>query len=103
MGSDLYMEQQNWRQRPNRAEWDGDHLVIYLDRFYHGFTEVWRGVPTDDNLDLIKIFIKDIPEKPAPVSDPYDVITDVLKRVVLARRWCTEDANEIYLALQDKK
>lgn len=86
MGSDLYMEQQNFRSKGTRARWDGNDLVIERDVFYHGWTEIWRGKPNLNNSNeksLLKALINlnKIPEKPVP----FDV---QLENVLVAHQNC---------------
>lgn len=67
MGSDLYMEERNWRPRPPIVEWEGDELVVKIDTFYHGYGERFRGVPDADGVvaKMLKALVGcDIPPKP---------------------------------------
>lgn len=65
MGADLYMEERNFRPRPNKGEWHGDELFILTDRFYTGYELLWRGPVTPDNASLIKVMLPGgIPKKP---------------------------------------
>lgn len=68
MGSDLYMEEQSWRARPNKARWDGDDLIVEQDRFYHGYVEVWRGKVTPETKPVLEAFGVKIPAKPGTLG-----------------------------------
>ena len=84
MGSDLYMEHQNWKPRPNKAQWelvDGHlELVIYRDVFYHGYEMIWHGEVTDSNESLILAMVSDIPDKPEIPKPKAIQVRDALKR-----------------------
>lgn len=55
MGSDLYMEQQNWRPRPNIVEWlDEETIKIQRDAFYTGYFTVYEGRVTPEVETLLK-------------------------------------------------
>jgi hypothetical protein len=62
------MEQQSFRPRANKAQWelvnDKLELVIYRDIFYHGYQMMWHGPVTDSNRSLILAMVKEIPSKP---------------------------------------
>lgn len=76
MGSDLYMEERNWRPRENKIywEWDGEdyNLVIEVNHFYKGYQKVYNGPVEygDINNPLVDALIQSmglkIPLKPTP-------------------------------------
>ena len=95
MGSDLYMEAQSFRPRANKAEWDGDYLVIYKDVSFTGWSEIWRGKPdlTNDQVrSLILTMIKKIPEKPVTLEDQ---LSDILREHFLSQLTTKQAVNKI--------
>lgn len=64
MGSDLYMERQNWRPRPNKVEWTGeDTIKIDRDAFYTGYYTVYEGKVTPEVETLLKGLGVRLPER----------------------------------------
>lgn len=75
MGSDLYMEQQNWRPRPNLVEWlDEETIKIQRDAFYTGYYTVYEGKVTPEVTTLLKGLGITLPEKPKDEDDPIKVL-----------------------------
>lgn len=103
MGSDLFMAEQQFRPRPNRAAWefvnDKLELVIYKDVFYHGWQMVWHGIPNEHNKDLIKVFVKDIPEKPEVISK-REKIADIVYESGIEREDVQAVVDEIWAVLE---
>lgn len=64
MGSDLYMEQQNYRPKPNKIEWvDDETISVLTDSFYWGYREVYRGPVTPEIQILLKGLGVKVPDK----------------------------------------
>lgn len=81
MGSGMAMEADAYRPRPNKAEWHGEELYIFKDRFYHGYKLLWKGPVTPDNESLIRLWLPNgIPPKPEPLPNRYDLLYDILNR-----------------------
>ena len=98
MGSDLYMEAQNWRPRKPKVEWDGDDIVVSIDQFYHGFGERYRGPVNDEAARIIKALTgQDIPPKPPKPRSNYDKVESVL--VNFNVKYNTDLINKILKAL----
>lgn len=76
------MEEQSFRPRPNKAQWelvDGElELVIYRDVFYHGYEMIWHGSVTDSNKSLIETMVSKIPPKPKRPMSKRNQIAQLL-------------------------
>src|SRR6478672_5741638 len=100
MGSDMYMEAQNFRPRPNKAEWelvnDNLELVIYQDVFYHGYKMLWHGDVNSSNESLILSLVSKIPPKPRYKSRREQVY-NLLSRngVTQNTQWLTNEVMKI--------
>lgn len=80
MGSDLYMEANNFRPRANKGEWHGEELHILVDRFYHGYELLWKGKVTPDNESLVKVMLPGgIPPKPEPMTPNEQAVYNVIE------------------------
>lgn len=75
MGSDLYMEQQNWRPRKTLVEWlDEETIKVQRDAFYTGYFTVYEGKVTPEVTTLLKGLGISLPEKPKDEDDPIKVL-----------------------------
>lgn len=86
MGSDLCMEQQNFRPRPPRVTWtaNDNEILIETDVFYHGYREFYFGRVTPEIKRVMKSLGITLPPKPTPPAFNVDNIDDsYLKAVVL--------------------
>ena len=70
MGSDLYMEERNFRPGPPRVSWvDRETILVETEVFYHGYREFYRGPLTVEVERILKaIGIGSIPPLP-PMKD----------------------------------
>lgn len=76
MGSDLYMEQQNYRPRPNIVEWlDEENIRVQTDSFYWGYRTVYEGRVTPEVETLLNGLNVRLPEK-NPIVKYAEVRTD---------------------------
>lgn len=77
MGSDLYMERQSWRPRPNKVEWTGeDTIKIDRDAFYTGYYTVYEGKVTPEIETLLKGMGIRLPER-NPIVDYARFAVDI--------------------------
>lgn len=76
MGSDMYMEAQNFRPRPMKVYWEGSELVIQEDYPISGYETVFKRDIDEKNetqLALLRaIGVSKIPDRPAPVVSTWD-------------------------------
>lgn len=71
MGSDLYMEAQNFRPKRN-VYWDGLDLVVEIEEFYtYDMKERYRGPVNDQTRPLLFALGIVIPERPE--QKEYDI------------------------------
>lgn len=77
MGSDLYMEQQNYRPRPNLVEWvDDKNIRIRTDSFYWGYRTVYEGVLTPEIETMMAGMGLRLPDK-NPIVEYARVASDI--------------------------
>lgn len=104
MGSDLYMEQRDFRPRPNKAVWelvdDKMQLVIYRDTLM-GWAHIWNGVPNEHKTDLIKLMVREIPEKPQGPHTLDEALSKILIRVQSSRRMQDDDCEDFIGLIKD--